>query len=337
MAAIKIQDIFVRELWTEDFLEKNDEIINITNSGLFVKDPDLDAKVNSNDVGSIIEVPYFKEPEYIEPAIMDDSDDNIVPTGISNDKYFAMIGFYAKAWAEKDIVKTINSGSDPLALLTKLVGRYWATDIQVRALKIIEAIAADSIANHNSDLVNVIGTDAAGDPTDSELINASAVIDATSIVGDKLDDYAFAIMHSKVYNDLRKQQAIENTKLSSGVEVPTYLGKRVIVNDRMPVTSGTNRKIYTTMFAKRGSLAYSNKSELGLQPAEVVRDGKTGKGAGETSLITRRGMLIHPNGYEIVKGNVAGLSPSLAELGDAVTWNRKVDANRSNFCFVQSN
>ena len=338
MATVKINDVFVRELWTSEFIENNEEILNIVNSGLFRGDARIADKVASGDVGQIIEVPYIKENAYEEPSIMDDSDDEIVAGKISKDRYFAMIGFYAQAWAEKDIVTQLGSGTDPLAALQSLVGRYWATDLQKRAFSIMSGIAADNIANNSSDLVLTIGTDETGDASASEIFNAGAAIDVTGIAGDNLDNFDFVIMHSKVYNDVLKANLIETIQPSKGKPVRLYQGKRVIVNNTVPVTQGTNRKIYTTIFAKNGSLVYENKALVGSMPAaELDRNKKIGNGAGETSLIVRRGTLIHPNGWTIKSDQISGQSPTLAEFQAAGTWTRKINAERSNMVFLQSN
>ncbi len=339
MAYSKLSDVIVRELWTNDYIDKSPVLQNILGSGLLVKDPKLDSIVNTTDAGQSFELPFIADPVYSEPSIIDDSTNDIVPDSIGWQTMYAMLGLYAKSWKEANIVQALSANNPVKFIRDNYVAKFWAFDLMHRTMKIVSGVAADNIANDNSDLVLDVADDGTGGSSTDVVLDMGHTIDAVGKVGDKQDEFEFIFMHSKVYGDLKKADLITTVMPSDGGLPIEYYGKyRVFVNDLLPVAQGTNKKLYTTVIAKQGALAYSTK-ELPEEMAAValVRDELSGNGGGSSQFVTRRGLVVHPIGWSFDKSTVSGVSPTLTELENALAWDRKFQQKNSKFVFIVTN
>ena len=331
MAIVQLADVFKRELWTEEFINENDELLNIINSGMLVQDARLQALVNANDAGSVFEVPYLQENAFTEPQIMDDDPTHIATFGkISKERMFAMLGQYSKSWQEADIVPTLSSGDDPILALQTLIAKYWSTDLQYRIINTAKGLLASDIAGP-SEITNDVATST---PSATSIMTRDNVIDTLALRGDlgvqNIDDTI--IMDTKQYSDLQKANNIDFIRTTDNdVAIPTAFGMKVLVNDSIPV-AGNER---TAIIVKNSAFGYAQKAQN--IPVELVREASQGYGGGVTQLISRRGMLIHPNGWSFDKSTVAGVSPTLAELADGGAWTRKTSAKKSQILFLTTN
>jgi hypothetical protein len=126
-------------------------------------------------------------------------------------------------------------------------------------------------------------------------------------------------MHSATEASLAKQDLIQTTKPSEGsVEIKTFMGKRVIVDDGCPVDVGAGN--YTTFLFGPGAFALGNGNPVDFVPTETARDSL----AGEDFLITRKTLILHPRGVRWTPqvGVPVGVSPSNAELAAGANWTR---------------
>ncbi|HEL8745379.1 TPA: coat protein, partial [Listeria monocytogenes] len=68
-------------------------------------------------------------------------------------------------------------------------------------------------------------------------ISGNLVLDAKQLLGDSSDRLSLMVMHSAVYTALQKQNLIAFIPNARGeVNIPTYLGYRVVVDDGVPST-----------------------------------------------------------------------------------------------------
>ena len=339
MAYSKLNDVIVRELWTNDYIDSSPVLQNILSSGLLVKDPKLDKVVNSVDAGQSFELPFIADPTYTEPSIIDDSTNQITPESIGWSSMYAMVGLYAKSWKEANIIHALSEKNPVKFIRDNYVAKFWAEDMMRRTMKTIAGVAADNIANDNSDLVLDVSDDGTGGASTDVTLDMSHTIDAVGKVGDKQDEFGFIFIHSKVYGDLKKADLITTVMPSDGGTPIELYGKyRVFVNDLLPVSQGVNKKLYTSVIAKYGAFAYSTK-KLPEEMSEValVRDELSGNGGGTSQFVTRRGLVVHPIGWSFDKSTISGLSPTLSELENALAWDRKFQQKNSKFVFVITN
>lgn len=331
MALVQLADVFKRELWTDEFLNENDELLNVINSGILVQDSRLQALVNANDSGATFEIPYIQENVFAEPNIMTDNPADIIPFDkIGKDKMFAMLGQYSKAWQESDLVPTLSSGIDPILALQTLIARYWGTDLQERIIAICQGLLASDIAGTSQITLDVgIVT-----PDANSIMTRNNVIDCLAKRGDygtlTLNDTM--IVNTKQYSDMQKAESIATIQpAGNGLRIETAYGMRVIVNDRIP-TAGNKQ---TAIILKGGAFAYGMKNQA--IPVELVREATQGNGAAVTQLIARRGQVIHPNGWSFDSSTVVGISPTYTELRDATAWTRKHSVKKSQIMFLTTN
>jgi hypothetical protein len=96
--------------------------------------------------------------------------------------------------------------------------------------------------------------------------------------------------------------------------LPYYMGKRVIVDDGMPVATG----VYTSYLFGAGAIGYADGGAP--TPTETDRDSL----AGEDILINRRHFVMHPRGVAWV-GTATGVAPTNAEVAVGTNWNRRYE------------
>ncbi|MRJ06249.1 MAG: hypothetical protein C6I01_01855 [Epsilonproteobacteria bacterium] len=338
MGYTKLADVLTRALWTKEFRNDAPFIKSILNSGIFTIDPRVDSVVNSAEAGQIIEIPFINTPDYIEPSIADDSTNEIISTGVNYGRQYGVLGLYAKSWGTS-LLAEVFSSSDPLRFFRDYVGRYWGEDLERRIVMSLRGILGANINSNNGDLV----LDVADDTEDGApiLLDASILIDAKGLVGELQDSFQKLFVHSKVYQDLQKQNLVEVIPPSE--QAPMGLKKfgdyELIVSDLMPVIEGDNKKSYVSVIAKRGAFVYSQKdlSKTAIKAVEYYNNPKAGNGAGIEELISRNAFLVHPLGWSFDKAKITNVSPSLADLATPDVWSRVYRQQNTNFIFVITN
>jgi hypothetical protein len=321
-----LADIFQRELWTSEDINESSEVLSLLSSRIIATDPVIDATVKAQDSGTTILVPYLQENLYSEAEIMDDSGNLITVNKINKVENKAYVGFYAKSWGEKDIVRQIGSGISAITAAQSLLGRYWAKDMQARLMSSVSGAIADNKANKGGD--NVI-TDAVNE------FSYGLAVDALALAGEQMDKFVAVGMHSSTYAKVLKADAASVTTVMDsdlGIERKFYNGMELLVNDLLPIDGGAGT--VTTVFFKAGAFVTSNATVE--TPVELYRDARSGNGGGESQVITRKGYLLTLNGYSFEGANVAGVSPTVAELADATNWSRSVDAKQAPFVALES-
>lgn len=331
MAKVKIDDLFKAELWTPDFVNEAPVLKNILNSGILTTSEELNKVVNAQNAGYRFELPYVDEPDYVEPEYMDDSDDELSTKKIDWANMFAVITMAQNSYKFANIVTKINRDSDPLKLLRdSIVGNYWALDLQARITSIVSGLADKA--------GDALTLDVADDSSDGDdvLIAPEHIIDAISKQGDNQDKFSFIYIHSKVYADMKKANLITSIPQADQLKpIEMYGTYRVVVNDKMPVIQGENKKKYLTLIAQNGLIAYGDK-KLGsdMPMMELYRNPLSGKGAGNTTIITRRGFLAHPIGWSY---NKSDMNPTLANLSNKDNWSMKFKAKQQRFVALITN
>ena len=122
------------------------------------------------------------------------------------------------------------------------------------------------------------------------------------------------MMHSDTFAELEAQNLIQYIPNSEGVvEFPTYLNKKVIVDDDCPVT---REGVYTTYLFGAGAIARGEgKPET---PSEIGRNHLSGV----DELVTRRHMILHPRGVKFKADGISGEAPTNEDLAKAENWER---------------
>jgi len=306
----KIADIIIPEVFNPYVIERTAELSALFQSGIVETDPQFDELARSG--GRLLNMPFYKDLTGDDEVLSDSL--ALTPDKIGTEQDVAVLLMRGKAWGVNDLAKAL-SGDDPMRAIGDLVARYWARRQQQILISTLKGVfASASMANAVKDISIEDGNNAA----DTNLISAEAILDAMQLLGDASEKLTAIAMHSVVYTRLRKLNLIDFIPDSRGeINFPTYLDKRVIVDDSLPVEAGsTSGYKYTTYLFGAGAFAYGEGNPP--VPTEVDRDSL----AGEDYLINRRHFILHPRGVKFTDTNVAGSSPTNAELADADNWTR---------------
>jgi hypothetical protein len=300
-----ITDVIVPEVFNPYVIQRTAELSAFYQSGIIARNPELDRLASSG--GKLVNMPFWEDLTGPDEVLSDQTALTVGKITASQD--VAALLARGRAWSVNDLAKAL-SGDDPMAAIGDLVAAYWARRFQAILIKTL-----DGIFGHDDTEMNTNQHDISGVPTakDDDVISAKTAVDAIYKLGDNADKLTGFAMHSATVAKLAKDDLIEYIKPSEGsVEVPYFLGKRVVVDDGLPVSSG----VYTTYIFGAGAFGWG---EGGAPvPTETARDALSG----DDILVNRRHFILHPRGVAFQNNQVSGPTPSNTELADYRNWER---------------
>lgn len=298
----KIADVIIPEVFNSYVVQRTMELSAIFESGIVQRTAKFDQLASSD--AKTINMPYWTDLTGADEVLSDTG--ALTPGKIGTEQDIATILRRGKAWGANELAANL-AGDDPMRVIGDLVASYWARRYQATLISVLKGVfASASMASNKLDISGLTGG--------AEKIAASSFIDAIQLLGDAKDQLTGVVMHSAVEAALAKQNLIQYIQPSTASsQVPTYLGKRVIVDDSCPASAG----VYTTYIFGAGAIAYGEGNPVGFVPTETDRDSL----AGEDYLINRRTFILHPRGVKWI-GSPAGASPSNTELETGTNWQR---------------
>jgi len=308
MAITRIADIIQPEVFDPYVIQTTMEKSALINSGIVVNDSHFDDLASGPN--TLINMPFFNDLTGDDEVIGDTG--SLTPGNIGSDKDVAIKHVRGRAWGANGL-SSLLSGDDPLGAIASLVADYWARRMQAVLLSTLTGVfGAASMADSFHDISVTSGA------TASNLISGATFIDASQKMGDAKDLLTGVIMHSAVEAYLAKNDLIDYVQDSKQLmEIPFFMGKRVIVDDGMPYNTSTGE--CTAYLFGSGAVALGNGSHPRIIATETDRD--TLASSGEDYLISRKIFLLHPRGVKW-KGTPAGTFPTNAELATATNWER---------------
>jgi len=289
----------------------------LVQSGAVVRDSELDAKLAGG--GLTFDIPGWNDlADTAANVSTDTAGSSITPTNITTYQQTGVRLSRNQSWGSADLISAL-AGSDPQSAIAARVAPYWTRQFQLAVLATLAGVFADNAANDAGDYTSdITGAYQAG-VTD---FSAEAFIDAVHTMGDSEEDLGIVIMHHIVYARAKKNNLIDFVQDSSNplaVRIPTCLGRRVLVDDGMPVSTND----YTTYILGAGSLRWGVGSPR--VPVAVDRDELAADGGGLERLTSRVEWMIHLEGHAYT-GTAANGGPSNAatanNLAAAGSWNR---------------
>lgn len=325
MATVRLSDVIVPEIFNgyiQQYTEVKSELIK---SGALVADPLIAANMSGG--GLTFHTPSWKDladdPENIsndDPSVLS------VPYKTGTSQEISVRMSRNNSWSTMDLVATL-VGDDPMDSIANRVSDYWTRRLQDAWLATMKGVFADNDAAPAGGDPHVQGDltfDASGSAFQAGVTNFSAesFLDATQTMGDSQGALAMVMMHSIVLNRAKKNNLIEfvmEATNEGAIAVPYFLGKRVIVDDRMPNNAG----VFETWLFGRGATRFGAGSPP--VPTEVERVAAAGNGGGQDILHNRVEWCIHPSGHAYIGTPPAG-GPSNANttgnLANAASWRR---------------
>ncbi len=309
-----VGDVVVPAVFNPYVIERTAELSALVQSGIIEVSPELDKLASAG--GRIIQMPYWQDLGGPDEVLSDEAD--LVPGKIQAKQDEAVLLMRGRAWAATDLSQAL-SGDDPMGAIADLVADYWARQRQKTLLSILKGIFA---ATGETDLskTNLHNVSTAGEGEGDNYWSAETFIDAAYKLGDAESRLTAVMAHSATVASLRKQDLIEFSPDSEGnMTIPTYMGKRVIVDDGAPVTGEGASRVFTSYLFGNGAIGLGN----GAAPVPT----ETGRNqlGGVDYLINRQHFLLHPRGVAWQDAEITSQTPrnpSNADLEEPTNWKR---------------
>ena len=320
MAKTAVADIIIPTEFEKYTIERTAELSTFGQCGIIEMAPEFDELAGGG--GRTVEMPFWKDLTATRQLLSDSA--SLTVNKIAADKDIARIHNDAQAWSVNHLAKVI-SGDDPMQAIVDLVAAYWARTDEGLLVSCLKGIfAAASMAGNKL----TIGSETIAGQSSTTRLNGATFVDATVKLGDRGDRLTAVAMHSATEAALRKLDLIDFIPDSEGkAQIRTFQGRRVVVDDNVPVRNGTtDGLVYTTYlfgpgaFAK-GAAALDSaalQGGFGTEGVEVARVPLDS----DSILINRRRYILHPRGVKFTSASVAADSPTNAELETAANWVR---------------
>lgn len=300
MAATKISDILIPDIWQPYLIEKTAERSALWQSGIVAAVNDITVDAG----GRTVQLPFFTDLSGNSEVLSDSTP--LTVNKISTSKDVAAINHRGKAWGVNDLAGAM-AGDDPMDAILNLVADWWDRDMQTMLVNMLKgAMGASNMTGNVLNISTLSGSNA--------IISADSILDAQQLLGDAKDKLTAMIMHSAVATKLRKLNLIDTELDSNNVPIQYYMGKRVIESDVLTAASS----VYTTYLFGSGAVGYAEG-----EPAVPVEDDRDSL-QGEDILINRRSFVLHPRGIKWVpaSGVPAGNTPTNTEFSGTGNWSR---------------
>lgn len=315
-------------------------------SGVAVRDAALDALANAP--GKTAEMHFWKDldPNIEQNYSNDNPADLAVPLLIEQDEMTARKAFMNQGWSESDLAAELASGGNAMRRIRARVDTYWMRRWQRRVIATTVGLFLNNVADDDGDMVHDISIQDGDAATDANKFGRTAMVAGAFTMGDGFEAIGTIVVHSVIAQRMIDNDDIVYIPDSRGnLTIPTYLGRRVVIDDASPVIAGTTSgfRYVSTLFGA-GIIGYGEGTPE--VPTEVERSAAGGNGGGVETLWTRRTMLIHPLGHTFTSNTVsgpaapknpAGISPTDSDLRLAANWNRTHDRKLIPLAFVVTN
>lgn len=336
--AVQLGDVIVPEIFTPYMRLVTEEKSRLIQSGMLTRSEELDAKLAGG--GLTFNMPGWNDLDNDAERISTDdsvpfagpygSDGAAVtlpvgqafppnPRKITTFSHTAVRLSRNNSWSSMDLVATL-VGEDPMNVIADRVASYWARRLQAAFVATWRGVCRSNDANNNGDYtLDISGTSFVDGVTN---FSAAAFLDAGQTMGDSQDYLTGIMVHSVVYNRMQKNNLIDFIPDSQGVvNIPTFLGKQVIIDDGMP----RNGNVYESwLFGSGATLLGTGTPKV---PTETQRIAGGGNGGGQDVLYSRVEWSLHPTGHgfigtSIPEGGPANTGTTGPDLDEASSWGR---------------
>lgn len=333
MALVRLSDVIDVEVFNSLPADESTLVNSLIQSGIVSRDPLFDQHANApglvgamnmwNDLDSSSEPNYSQDDENTAtPDKVDQKELNVRAVHLNN------------GWKASDLARELQTNEDVMSLIRRRVDKYWDTQFQNRLIATAEGVIADNVANDSGDMVVDLSVTTDTTPVAANFFSRQAFTNTVFTMGDHFDDIQAVACHSVVYQNMVDADDIDYIPDSSGTMlIPTYLGKRVIIDDSLvrdePSETGTAKE-YLSFFFGAGAFAFGVGSPL--IPTEIERNAAQGVGGGNEVLWDRKTWLIQPAGASFLGATLTDADPDYAtnaQLKLAANWDRKVASRKS--------
>jgi hypothetical protein len=298
----------IPEIFIPYMVNRTTELSAFFQSGVVQTVPGLSIPASGGD---LVTMPFWNDLAG-DDQILDTSTDLDVAK-VDSGKDQAVLHGRALVYGATDLAAAL-AGDDPMRYLGDLYAGKWSRVMQ----KLLISTLAGALPNATGNVLDISALSGA-----AAVFDASAFIDANQKLGDHKDRIAAVAMHSATEALISKEDLIETVRDSQGnILYRTYMGKRLIIDDSMPVADG----VYTTYLFGEGAIGYGEGSPK--VPLETERQALAN--GGQEYLVSRRHFVLHPRGirWTPASGVPAKDTPSNSEIAGTGNWTRVWDAKQ---------
>ncbi len=324
MAVTRLTDLVIPEVFTDYVQLLTEEKSAFRNSGVLEASPLLNQLLAGGS--RVFNVPHFRDLSQTESNVSSDNPGSpATPEKITTGQEIAQRHNRNQVWSSMDLNAAL-AGADPMEAIAALVSDYWVREEQRMLISSLVGVFDDNETNDSADMINDITV--TGSPAlAANLFSAEAFIDAQQTLGDSSEDLVAVSMHSVVFARAKKNNLIDFIPDARGeIDIPTFLGLRVVVDDGMPAVIRDTVTEYSTYLYGAGAIARGQGSPR--VPTETDREPLQGDGGGQEFLISRVEWSLHPRGFAWITGSQVGESPTNAELENDLNWDRRFNERK---------
>ena len=307
----------VPEKFSKYVIDRTTEKNTFVNSGIATPDANVAQLINGTpEGGRFIEIPMYNPLEGEEDVF---GEQDVSVGGITTKQARATLLMRQRAWGNTDLAQVLG-GDDPMSAIVSLIADWR----NVREQKIYQSILTGLFDTTNGALKEHINDISTGSG-EAAYISREATLDTKQLLGDKYDILGMVFMHSATYTYLQKKELILRqpwvNPVGETVEIETYMGYAVKVDDAMPVAEG----VYDTYFMGGGAFIRQDGTPKGFIGTETDRD----KIGAKNYLINRWCQIIHPRGFSWVNEGTYtdpnNYYPANVDLAKPENWKLAVD------------
>lgn len=331
-----------QDLPPEDLPEKT----ALFQSGVVTRNPLLDQLANA--AGKTAELPFWKDldPD-AEPNYSNDNPADVAtPLQIEQDEMIARKAFLNQGWTESDLAAELAMGGNAMRRIRARIDTYWMRRWQRRLVNTAVGVMLSNVANNDGDMVHDVSLQTTVGQTAANMFSRQAMVAAAFTMGDMFDGIGTIVVHSVIAQRMIDNDDIIYIPDSQGnLTIPTFLGKRVVIDDGAPVIAGTTSGFrYVSMLFGQAAFGYGEGTPE--VPLEVEREASQGNGGGVETLWSRKTWLIHPLGHKFTSNTVTGpaapktpnnISPTDSNLRLAANWERVYNRKNIPLAFLITN
>ena len=313
-----IADVIVPEIFTPYTQQLTMEKTAIIQSGIAARDDFLDNLLAGG--GLTFTVPSWQDiGDPAENVSSDDASTDSTPNTTQTSGEVAVRLSRNSSWSTMRLATAL-AGADPMQSIASRVSDYWVRRLQRAFVAVANGVfttnelsdptlgrsgrtGLSAAYGAQADLTNSIAASAySAGVTDFQ---AESFIDTATLLGDAAEDVTAVFMHSIVYSKAQKNNLIDFIPDAEGhINIPVFLGRRVIVDDGMPnpagdtannANTGGGSGLYHTWLV--GPASFRLGVGTPVVPTEVFRYPSRGNGAGSDVLFNRVEWAIHPVGH----------------------------------------
>lgn len=320
-----VTDVIVPEHFTPYIQQLTQEKSAIVRSGVLVPDEVLNSNLQGG--GLVFNEPSFKD--------LDDDAENIASATYTDSSTPNKIGTADEkqvrlsrnqSWSSTDLTADL-AGADPVTAIANRVSNYWVRRLQKAFVATQTGVFADNDAAPTGTDTHTAGDmthDISGAVFSDGMTNFSAegFIDATTTMGDSMGELSLIMVHSVVYARMQKNNLIDfipDSINGQAVNVPAFLGRRVVVDDGVPKNAG----VFESWLFGAGTYRFG--SAPPKNATETLRVPSAGNGSGQDIMWSRIQWMIHPVGHAYIGTPPKGGPDNTANanmLAAAGSWSR---------------